>query len=283
MSVIPCSCFLSACHVCVCVVLSHPRYASNTCRLLVDQVVRADPLLTPPRRGFIHSFIHLSERNSLEFTWLFPCRIVRKLAQICQSTSRTIRAAKTRRKLKGHSTRNSHVHFLSSSPSHFLSVPVCPAVGCQLQFFAAFLVGFRCFLMLAKASDKPQVTEGLMRFPICKTSCQRADALGCSDIIIINNIISRSSGSSSIRFLLSLSLSLSLFCFLFPFFAMRQSVVRFCAIFMEFSTHNRQIMPLIISGISIQSGADGFRFIFRRVRPPKTNPACVSGFLVQLN
>lgn len=36
---------------------------------------------------------------------------------------------------------------------------------------------------------------------------------------------------------------------------------------MEFSTHNRQIMPLIISGISIQSGADGFRFIFRRVRP----------------
>lgn len=83
---------------CVCAVLSHPRYASNTCRLLVDQVVRADPLLTPPRRGFIHSFIHLSERNSLEFTWLFPCGIVRASANLPKyftNNTRGQNAAKT--------------------------------------------------------------------------------------------------------------------------------------------------------------------------------------------
>lgn len=72
----------------------------------------------------------------------------------------------------------------------------------------------------------------------------------CSDIIII---ISRSSGSSSIRFFLPLSFLFHSLCV--PFFRQRQSVFRFCAIFMEFSTHNRQIMPLIISRISIQSGA----------------------------
>lgn len=74
-----------------------------------------------------------------------------------------------------------------------------------------------------------------------------------SDIIII--IISRSSGSSSIRFFFSLPLSFLFHSLCVPFFRKRQSVFRFCAIFMEFSTHNRQIMPLIISGISIQSGA----------------------------
>lgn len=86
-----------------------------------------------PKLTGIHSFIHLSERNSLELTWairMFPLALFElkenaKLAQICQSTSGTIHAAITRRKLKGHSTRNSHVHFAHVHFDLSLSLSLC--------------------------------------------------------------------------------------------------------------------------------------------------------------
>lgn len=202
----------ASCRLVTCVCVCHPRYAREEGRegeggrekhlpLVADQVVGRSSSHAPTGytnsviHTFIHSFILSALIRQAEFTGIRSGSedqdVLRALFEYFSSTIRG-------ENLKDIRPENSHVHFayITIALPYPISLPFSLSQFCSwvpTSFFAAFLVGFLVFFFFN--SDKPQVTEGFDEVSHLQNELPTwASSRACNNIII-----SRSSGSSSIR------------------------------------------------------------------------------------